>query len=116
MSIEYGGLYKTIEKGRDKKTLNSSITVRVDDVAKKEFEEICTKMGMTVSTAVNAFIEKVINLKALPFTINGYKRKRKLFIAEGKIKCDVSDEDWKKMDDEIVEMFESSDDENEYFN
>ena len=70
---------------------------------------------MTVSSAVNAFIEKVINLKALPFTINGYKRKRKLFIAEGKFN-DVSDEEWQKMDDEIIEMFESSDDENEYFN
>ena len=50
-------------------------------------------MGMTVSSAVNAFIEKVINLKTLPFTINGYKRKRKHFIAEGKIKFDVSGED-----------------------
>ncbi|MBO6119336.1 MAG: type II toxin-antitoxin system RelB/DinJ family antitoxin [Lachnospiraceae bacterium] len=115
MSISYNGLYKTLEKNKDKKNLNSSITVRVDDTAKKEFEEICAKMGMTVSSAVNAFIEKVINLKALPFTINGYKRKRKLFIAEGKFN-DVSDEEWQKMDDEIIEMFESSDDENEYFN
>ena len=40
------------------------------------------------------------------------KRKRKLFVAEGKFK-DVSEEDWKQMDEEIIEMFESSDEENE---
>ena len=115
MSIDYSGMYKKLENSKGKRTLNSSITVRVDDAAKKEFEEICSKMGMTVSQAVNAFVEKVINLKALPFSINGYKRKRKLFIAEGKFK-DVSEENWKQMDEEIIEMFESSDEENEYFN
>ena len=115
MSIDYSGMYKKLKNSKGKRTLNSSITVRVDDTAKKEFEEICNKMGMTVSQAINAFVEKVINLKALPFSINGYKRKRKLFIAEGKFK-DISEEDWKRMDKEILEMFEVSDEENEYFN
>ena len=107
MSINYNGLYKTIEKNKGKKALNSSITVRVDENVKKEFEEICGKMGMTVSSTINAFIEKVINLKALPFAINGYKRKRKLFIAEGKL--NISDEDWKHMDEELAEMFDEDD-------
>ena len=62
-------------------------------------------MGMTVSQAVNAFVEKVINLKALPFSINGYKRKRKLFIAEGKFK--ISDDIL--LNDDISELFESED-------
>lgn len=115
MSIDYSGMYKKLKNGKGKRTLNSSITVRVDNTTKKEFEDICNKMGMTVSQAVNAFVEKVINLKALPFSINGYKRKRKLFIAEGEFK-DISEEDWKQMDEEIIEMFESSDKGNEYFN
>ena len=105
MSIDYTGLYKTLEK-KDKKALNSSITVRIDDASKKEFEEICAKMGMTVSSAVHAFVEKVINLKALPFAVNGYKRKRNLFIAEGKY--DISDD--VLMSDDISELFESEDD------
>ena len=113
MSISTNRLYKTLEKSKSKKALNASITVRVSDIKKREFEEICESMGMTVSTAINAFIEKVINLKALPFTTNNYKRKRKLFIAEGKY--NISDEDWKKMDEEIVEMFEN-DVEDEFFN
>lgn len=105
MSIGYSSMYKKLENSKGKRTLNSSITVRVDDTAKKEFEEICNKMGMTVSQAVNAFVEKVINLKALPFSINGYKRKRKLFIAEGKFK--ISDDIL--LNDDISELFESED-------
>lgn len=105
MSIDYSGMYKKLENGKRKRTLNSSITVRVDDAAKKEFEEICNKMGMTVSQAINAFVEKVINLKALPFSINGYTRKRKLFIAEGKFK--ISDDIL--LNDDISELFESED-------
>ena len=112
MSIKLDGMFEKL-KNKEKKTLDASITVRLDGVAKKEFEEICDKMGMTVSSAINAFVEKVINLKALPFSINGYKRKRKLFVAEGKF--NISDKTWKRMDEEIAEMFDE-DDENELFN
>lgn len=108
MSIDYSGMIKTIEKNKDKKALDSSITIRLDGAKKKEFEEICSGMGMTISSAVNAFVDKVINLKALPFAINGYKRKRKLFVAEGKY--NISDEDWDFMDKDFEEMF----DDNEY--
>lgn len=110
MSISYNGLYKTIEKNKGKKSLNSSITVRINNDTKKEFEEVCDKMGMTVSQVVNAFVNKVISLKALPFNINGYKRKRKLFIAEGKY--DISDDVLLK--DDISELFECED-KNELF-
>lgn len=96
-------MYKNLENGKGKKALRSSITVRIDDASKKEFEEICSKMGMTVSSAINAFVEKVINLKALPFSINGYKRKRKLFVAEGKY--NISDD--VLLNDDISELFES---------
>ena len=106
MSINYDGLFEKL-KSKSKSTLDASITIRLDGTSKKEFEEICDKMGMTVSFAINAFINKVINLKALPFSINGYKRKRKLFVAEGKF--NISDEYWKQMDDEIIEMFEEDD-------
>lgn len=111
MSINHNSVHKTIEKNKGKKALDASITVRVSGPKKKEFEEICENMGITVSTAINAFVEKVINLKALPFAINGYKRKRKLFIAEGKY--DISDDIL--LNDDISELFESEDN-NEYFN
>lgn len=64
-------------------------------------------MSMTISSAINSFIDKVISLKALPFTINGYKRKMKLFVAERKFY--ISDEDWEQMDKEFTEMFDEDD-------
>ena len=78
MSINISNVGKTIEKNKDKKKLDSSITVRVDDVTKSQFEEICKEMGFTVSSAISAFIAKVINVKGMPFTVNGAKRERKL--------------------------------------
>ena len=105
MSIDYNGMFKTIEKNKDKKALDSSITIRLDGDKKKEFENICNGMGMTISSAVNAFVDKVINLKALPFTVNGYKRKRKLFVAEGKF--NITNEAWDAMDKEFAEMFDN---------
>ena len=107
MNINYDEMFKKL-KNSDKNALDASITIRLNRTSKKEFEEICSKMGMTVSSAINAFIDKVINLNALPFSINGYKRKRKLFVAEGKF--NISYEDWEQMDDEIMEMFEGNDD------
>lgn len=109
MSVSVNGLHDKL-KSKEKKVLDASITVRLDGVAKKEFEKVCDKMGITVSSAINAFVEKVINLKALPFSINGYKRKRKLFVAEGKF--DISDDIL--LNDDISELFEGEE-ENEYF-
>lgn len=109
MSINYDGMFEKL-KSKSKSALDASITIRLDGASKKEFEEICKKMGMTVSSAINAFVDKVINLKALPFSISGYKRKRKLFVAEGKF--DISDNIL--LNDDISELFESED-ENEHF-
>lgn len=73
------------------KTLDASITIRLNGTVKKEFEDICNKLGMAISSAINVFVDKVISLKGLPFSINDYKRERKLFVSE--IKFDISDEE-----------------------
>ena len=100
MSISHKNFNNNLSK--DKKRLNGSITVRVDREAKEKFEEICSDMHMTISDAINAFINKVNYVRAMPFAINGVKRKRKLGIAEGKYKIP---DDINIYDDEIVEMF-----------
>lgn len=102
MSLNYNNMYNTLKRKKNDKTLDASITVRVDGLAKKEFEEICNKMGMTVSSAINAFIDKVINLKALPFNTSEYKRERNLFIAEEKF--NISDD--VLLNDDISELFD----------
>ena len=111
MGINYNPMFNSLKNSKDKKALDASITIRLDGQVKKEFEEICSDMGLTVSSAINAFVNKVINLKALPFSINGYKRKRKLFVAEGKF--NISDDIL--LNDDISELFESENS-NEYFN
>lgn len=78
MSINIENVGKTIERNKNKKTLNASITIRVDDLTKSQFEGICSSMGITVSSAISAFINKVINLKGMPFAINTVKEKESL--------------------------------------
>ena len=102
MSINIENVGKTIERNKNKKTLDASITVRVDDLTKSQFEDICSSMGITVSSAISAFINKVINIKGMPFAINTVKRERKLGVANGKY--DIPD-DINALDDEIAEMF-----------
>ncbi len=111
MSINYNGVFKTIDRNKNRQALDASITIRVNSKKKKELEDICNKLDMTVSSAFNAFVDKVINLKALPFVTNNYKRKRKLFVAEGQY--DISDD--VLFNDDISELFESEDN-NEHFN
>ena len=104
MSIDVSNVGKVIEKNKGRKTLDSSITVRVDDATKLQFEEICKNMGLTVSSAISAFIAKVLSVKGMPFAVNGVKRERKLGIAEGKY--DIQDDIIHALDDEILEMFD----------
>lgn len=104
MSIDISNVGKVIEKNKGRKTLDSSITIRVDDATKLQFEEICKNMGLTVSSAISAFIAKVVNIKGIPFTMNGVKRERKLGLLNGKY--DISDDAIRALDDEILEMFD----------
>ena len=102
MSIDISNVGKVIEKNRGRKTLDSSITIRVDDITKSQFEDICSSMGITVSSAILAFITKVVNIKGMPFAINAVKRERKLGVANGKYNIP---DDINTLDDEIAEMF-----------
>jgi addiction module RelB/DinJ family antitoxin len=45
------------------------VTARVDERKEKEFTEICDKLGLTVSSAINIFIQQVINHRGLPFEV-----------------------------------------------
>ena len=48
-------------------TLN--LSVRVDAIDKKSFEQFCDKVGMNVSTAINMFIKAVLREQKLPFEV-----------------------------------------------
>lgn len=102
MSIDVNNVGKVIEKNKGRKTLDSSITIRIDDATKSQFEEICRNMGLTVSSAISAFIAKVLNVRGMPFEVSAKKRERKLGLLDGKY--DIPD-DIHVLDDEVLDMF-----------
>ena len=48
----------------------SSITVRVDNETKTQYESICAELGLSSSAAINTFIRAVVRQQGLPFSLN----------------------------------------------
>ena len=47
----------------------ANLSVRVDELDKKNFEMFCNETGMNVSVAINMFIKSVLREHKLPFEI-----------------------------------------------
>ena len=47
----------------------TSITIRVDDVVKREAETLFDKLGFSISAAINVFFKQAIRDQAIPFPI-----------------------------------------------
>ena len=47
----------------------ANLTVRVDEVTKKEFDNFCENVGLNATSAVNMFIKTVVRTRALPFIV-----------------------------------------------
>ena len=45
------------------------INFRIDEETKKQMEEICNDLGMTLTTAFNIFAKKVCREKRIPFDV-----------------------------------------------
>ena len=46
------------------------INFRIDENTKKQLQEICNELGITMSTAFNMFVKKVIREKRIPFEVS----------------------------------------------
>ena len=46
------------------------INFRIDENTKKQMEQICNELGITISTAFNIFAKKVIREKRIPFDVS----------------------------------------------
>ncbi len=46
------------------------INFRIDEETKKEMEQVCNELGMTMSTALNIFIKKMTREKRIPFEVS----------------------------------------------
>lgn len=45
------------------------VNFRIDEEVKKNMEEVCSKMGLTMTAALNLFINKVTMERRIPFEI-----------------------------------------------
>ena len=46
------------------------INFRIDETTKKQMEQICNELGITMSTEFNIFAKKVIREKRIPFDVS----------------------------------------------
>ena len=52
-------------------TLNDvQVTIRVDKNLKENAESLFKRLGMNMTTAINVFLNKAVNEKAIPFTVS----------------------------------------------
>ena len=49
-----------------------SMTVRMDSQLKKQFNELCNEIGMSVNTAINIFANAVVRTRSIPFKVGVY--------------------------------------------
>lgn len=47
----------------------ANVSIRVDDMVKRQAERICSELGMSLSTATNLFYKKMISYGGIPFEL-----------------------------------------------
>ncbi len=47
----------------------ANVSIRVDDAVKRRAENICSELGMSLSTATNLFYKKLISYGGIPFEL-----------------------------------------------
>ena len=49
--------------------MTTNMTIRVDAETRNQMNDICSKLGMTTSTAINLFINAFVREKGMPFAV-----------------------------------------------
>ena len=63
------------------------ITVRADSELKRQAEDVCAEMGLTLSSAYTLLLKAIVNTRSLPFMIKApadtfYSRKNQEYLLE----------------------------------
>lgn len=48
---------------------SSTLTVRMDEDLKREFEGLCSDIGMSVTTAINVYAKRAVRDRRIPFDL-----------------------------------------------
>ena len=51
----------------------TTLSFRINEDVKKEFEKTCEAMGLSASDALNIFVKKVIHEQCIPFEVKAKK-------------------------------------------
>lgn len=82
------------------------ISVRIDDNLKKETEEVCSELGLNMTTAVTIFLKKLCREQRIPFEVSMYNEKTMQAIENALHGVNLS-----KEFSSVDELFEDLDDE-----
>jgi len=82
-----------------------NVNIRMDDQLKKQFEEFCANVGLTMSAAFNVFAKTSVRQQKIPFEIstftdNFYSESNMKFLLEGIRQLDAG----KGVEREIIEV------------
>lgn len=47
----------------------ANVSIKVDDMVKQQAENVCSELGMSLSTATNLFYKKMISYGGIPFEL-----------------------------------------------
>jgi len=83
----------------------TNVNIRMDDQLKKQFEEFCSNVGLTMSAAFNVFAKTSVRQQKIPFEIttttdNFYSDSNMKFLLEGIKQLDAG----KGVEREIIEV------------
>ena len=57
-----------------------NICIRIDENIKKQFDSLCSELGLTMSAAINIFVRRVVREQRIPFALSSndyYEETRK---------------------------------------
>ena len=93
----------------------TTLNVRIDADLKKQFDLLCSDIGMNMSTAISIFAKKAVRERRIPFELTAdaeierYQAnsgKKRIGVAKGKLHVPKEFSDWDK---EVEELFENDD-------
>jgi len=93
----------------------TTLNVRIDEDLKKQFDSLCSEIGMNMSTAISVFARKAVRERRIPFDLTADSQvelrekpniSKRIGVAKGKLHVPAAFAEWDK---EVEELFEDGD-------
>ncbi len=94
----------------------TTLNVRIDEDLKKQFDSLCSEIGMNMSTAISVFARKAVRERRIPFDLTADSQteqirikpdtSKRIGVAKGKLHVPAAFAEWDK---EVEELFGDGD-------